>query len=331
MASPLPSVTAIMPARDDEAHLPDAVASVLAQDYAGPLKLVIGVGPSADATERVAAELAATHPRITVVGNPRGGTAAGLNAALRSACGEVIVRVDSHCELPPGYVTRAVATLQRTGAANVGGVQAATGTTPYERAVARAMSSRFGVGDATFHYGGEEGPTDTVYLGVFSADALRQVGGFDESLVRNQDYELNWRLRTAGHVVWLDPNLVVRYQPRSSPRALAKQYFEYGRWKREVIRRHPRSTRARHLVAPLTVLGTVAGVAGALAGRRWMLAAPAAYAGAVALASVAVSGSAREALTLATVFPTMHLSWGAGFLAGAPRGAPPRGPEQPDW
>ncbi len=329
MASPLPSVTAVMPARNDAPHLAHAVTSVLTQDYPGPLRLVIGVGPSDDGTERTAEDLARSDARITVVPNPAGGTGAGLNAALGAACGDVIVRVDSHCELPPGYVRRAVATLQRTGAANVGGVQAATGTTPYERAVAAAMTSRFGVGDAKFHYGGDEGPTDTVYLGVFDAATLREVGGFDESLVRNQDYELNWRLRAAGHQVWFDPGLVVRYQPRSSARALARQYFEYGQWKREVIRRHPRSLRLRQLVAPVTVLGLAAGLVGALAGRRWMLIAPATYATAVLAASVATAGSGPEALTLAGVFPTMHLSWGAGFLVG-PTGAPRRPAERPD-
>ena len=228
----------------------------------------------------------------------------------------MIVRVDAHCELPPGYVARAVETLNRTGAANVGGIQRAEGVTPYQRAVARAMTSRFGVGDSQFHFGGDEGPTDTVYLGVFDAGALRAAGGFDETLVRNQDYELNWRRRQAGHQVWFAPELAVRYRPRSTVRGLARQYFQYGQWKREVLRRHPLSVKARQLVAPVTVLGVVAGVVGALTGRRWMAIAPATYAGAVLLASAADSTEPAEAARLASGYPTMHMSWGLGFLVG---------------
>ncbi len=320
MARSHPPVTAIMPARDDAAHLREAVDSVLSQHYDGAFELVIGVGPSADDTEAVAVELAETDARVTAVANPGGGTAAGLNVALGEASGEIIVRVDSHCKLPVGYVDQAVSTLRRTGAANVGGVQQARGSSRYQRAVAAAMTSRFGVGDAKFHYGGAEGPADTVYLGVFDAAALREVGGFDESLARNQDYELNWRLRDSGHQIWFDPRLVVSYYPRESARRLARQYFEYGQWKRVVLGRHPRSLKMRQLVAPFTVIGVVAGIVGGLLGRTWMLSAPAIYAVGVSAASVGAASSAPEAATLLGVFPTMHFSWGAGFLVGVRSG-----------
>ena len=311
-----PRVAAIMPARDDATHIGAAIGSFLGQDYPGPLSIAVGVGPSGDGTDGVVAALAADDPRITVVDNPSGRTAAGLNAALHAVDADVIVRVDAHCELPPGYVTRAVETLRRTGAANVGGIQRAEGTDPYQRAVARAMTSRFGVGDSQFHFGGDEGPTDTVYLGVFDGAALRAAGGFDETLVRNQDYELNWRLRQAGHQVWFDPELAVRYRPRSTPTGLARQYFQYGQWKREVLRRHPQSVKPRQLVAPVTLVGVVTGLLGAATGRRWMLLAPAVYAAAVGAAAIADSSSPDEAGRLATVYPTMHMSWGAGFLVG---------------
>ena len=324
-AAGTPTVAGIMPALDDAAHIEDAVASFLAQDGVGDLRLAIGLGPSSDGTDRVVRRIAAADPRVIVADNPSGGTAAGLNAALAMVHGaDVVVRVDAHCELPPGYVARAVRTLGRTGAANVGGIQHAQGTTPYQRAVARAMTSRFGVGDSQFHFGGSEGPTDTVYLGVFDAEALRAVGGFDESLVRNQDYELNWRLRESGRQIWFDPELAVSYRPRSTMGGLARQYFQYGRWKREVLRRHPRSLKARQLVAPITVVGIVAGCIGALTGRRWMLSAPAVYAAAVTTAAAADSASPNEAARLLTVYPTMHMSWGVGFLCG-----PPGQPEPP--
>ncbi len=308
-----------MAVRDGADHLDASVTSVLAQAYEGGLDMVIAVGPSADGTEIEAQRLADTDRRVSVVPNPSGATAAGLNRALERATGEVVVRVDAHCELPPAYVSTAVTTLGETRAANVGGIQSAEGTTPYERAVAAAMSSRFGVGDARFHYGGRPGEVDTVYLGVFDAAALQDVGGFDESLVRNQDYELNWRLRESGRMVWFNPNLVVRYRPRGSVRSLASQYFQYGQWKREVLRRHPKSLKARQVVAPLTLVGVSIGLAGAALGQVWMLAAPATYALAVVGAAANIADSPAQALRLASVFPTMHLSWGAGFLLGPPR------------
>ncbi len=315
MATSWPAVTAIMPVRNDARHLVAAVDSVLDQDYPGQLSLIIGLGPSDDDTEAIAERLS-TDPRVQTVANPSGLTAAGLNAALRESDGDVIVRVDAHCELPQNYIQRAVETLERTGAANVGGIQRAVGDDRYQRAVAKAMSSKFGVGDAKFHYGGTEGPVDTVYLGVFDATVLRSVGGFDETLIRNQDYELNWRLREAGHLVSFDPRLVVDYRPRATIRALASQYLQYGQWKREVIKRHPRSAKPRQLVAPLTVIGVAVGTIGALTGRRWMASAPLVYASAVGLAAAAESESPAEAVTLLSVFPTMHLAWGAGFLLG---------------
>ncbi|MGI9622697.1 MAG: glycosyltransferase family 2 protein [Acidimicrobiales bacterium] len=315
MAHSYPSVTAVMPARNDAKGLVRAVESVLNQAYPGDLRLIIAVAPSDDESEAVAKELAHDE-RIDVTPNPGGGTAAGLNAALELVDSPVVARVDAHCVLPPGYIHKAIATLGRTGAANVGGVQRATGSGRFQEAVAKAMTSRFGVGNAKFHYGGDQGPTDTVYLGVFDSDALKRVGGFDETLTRNQDYELNWRLREAGYTIWFDPELEVAYSPRGTVGTLAKQYFEYGQWKREVLKRHPRSLKARQLAAPVTVLAIAAGAAGAARGHRLGLLAPLTYAAAVLAASTIEADEPSEAATLATVFPTMHLCWGAGFLVG---------------
>lgn len=316
-----PTVAVVLPVRDEAEGLAAAVASVLAQDVpdGGTLEVCVAVAPSDDDTRAVADRLADGDPRVTVVDNPAGLTPAGLNAAIGATSAPVVVRVDGHAELPPGYVARAVATLARTGAAVVGGIQDPRGTTPFEEAVGRAMASRFGAGDARFHYGGPEGPVDTVYLGVFRREALDAVGGYDEGLVRNQDYELNHRLRMAGGEVWFDPELRVGYRPRSSLRALARQFAQYGRWKRVVLALHPQSLRWRHLVAPATVLGVVAGL---VVGAWWSvaLAVPAVYVAAVVVASTGAARSPGMALRLLAVYPTMHGSWGVGFLIGPPRG-----------
>jgi len=308
-------VAVVLPARDEGPTLAAAVRSVLAQEAPAGLEVCVAVGPSVDDTRAVADALADADQRVTVVDNPAGATPAGLNAAIRATTAPVVVRVDGHAELPAGYVARAVETLERTGAVNVGGIQDPRGTTGFEVAVGRAMASRFGAGDARFHYGGPEGPVDTVYLGVFRRSAIEAVGLFDETLVRNQDYELNHRLRRAGGTVWFDPELRVGYRPRGSVRTLARQFGQYGRWKRVVLGMHPRSLRWRHLVAPAT---TVAVAAGLLVGIWWppAVVAPLGYAAAVVVGSVAVGRRPATVVRLLVVYPTMHLSWGMGFLWG---------------
>ncbi|MEZ5117184.1 MAG: glycosyltransferase family 2 protein [Candidatus Nanopelagicales bacterium] len=324
---PWPGVSVVMPVLNERRHLADAVGRVLAQDYPGPLEVVVALGPSHDGTGDLAAELAAADPRVRTVDNPTGRTPAGLNAALRVAAYDVIVRVDGHALIPDDYVRAGVETLQRTGADNVGGIMGAEGVTEFEQAVARAMTTKLGVGAAAFHVGGEEGPADTVYLGCFRRSALERVGGYDEEFVRAQDWEMNHRIRDTGGLVWFTPRMHVTYRPRPTFGRLARQYFEYGRWRREVMRRHPETARlpgsARYLAPPLAVTGvlagTVAGVVGLVGGPGWLRLgwlAPAGYAAIIA-AGAAVNGRGLERgawVRLPAVYVAMHAAWGAGFL-----------------
>jgi glycosyltransferase involved in cell wall biosynthesis len=305
-----------MVVRNESRHLEEVVDSILGQDYPGCIELAIAVGPSRDETEAVAERIAATSERVTVVMNPSGRTPAGLNRAIACTSAPVVARADGHALLPQGYLRRAVEILEQTGAVNVGGVMAAEGTTAFQRAVAAAMSSPFGVGGGRFHYGGEPGPADTVYLGVFRRDALTAANGYDERFARAQDWELNHRLRSAGGTVWFAPELRVTYRPRHTLGALARQYRDYGRWRRVVMRRHRDSVRWHYLVPPVTVVGLAAGAALFVSGRRIGLLAPAAYAAANLTASGYVGRRLPidEAVRLPLVFATMHLSWGWGFL-----------------
>ncbi len=322
-----PGVSVVVPVLNEAAHLRSAVGQLLGQAYAGPLEVVLALGPSADATDAVAAELAAGDPRVRLVPNPTGRTPAGLNRAIAAASYDVIVRVDGHAFVPDNYVDVAVETLSRTGADNVGGIMAATGETPFEQAVARAMTSRLGVGAASFHVGGEEGPALTVYLGAFRRSALERVGGYDESMVRAQDWEMNRRIRETGGLVWFTPGMRVTYRPRSTLAALARQYFEYGRWRREIVRRHPETVSARYLAAPVAVLGVVLGtLLGLLSagGPAWLAIgwlAPLAYALLVLVGGLVVGrGLALRAwVWLPLVLATMHLAWGMGFLTSPRR------------
>lgn len=315
-----PTVSVVIPARDCAGTLEQAVTSATRELVD---EIVIAVGPSIDETRNVAFTLASSHDRVRVVDNPGGTTPAALNRAINTASGEVIVRLDAHSQLPPGYVARALDRLRRTGAANVGGRQRPVASRGFGKAVASAMRSWAGAGGAAYRTGEDEGPVDTVYLGVFRRSALERVGGFDERMVRNQDYELNVRLRERGGTVWYDPALAVDYQPRATVRALARQYFEYGRWRRMTLRLHPRSLRARQLAAPALVAGTAVATLVSLVGRRWWpIGLPAlAYVTALGIAGAQATGNARETPTTMVALATMHLSWGLGFLVGPPRGA----------
>ena len=317
----LPPIAVVIPALGAGRTLRACLEAVLAQEYPAAIEVAVAVGPSGDDTLAIVEEAAARDRRVCAVANPSGRTPSALNAAIAATTAPFVARVDAHAVIPPGYLRRAAETLLATGADNVGGIQHAEGETPFEQAVAAAMTSRFGVGNATFHFGGEAGPVDTVYLGVFRREALDRVGGFDEALVRNQDYELNWRLRSTGGVVWFDPSLRVRYRPRSSARSLARQYAQYGRWKRVVLRRHPSSVRLRQLVPPATVLANVTGAVLGVTWRREALAVPAVYTTALVAASIAAARGKGPSVgtRLPFVFAVMHHAWGIGFLTSPRR------------
>ncbi|GAA1578045.1 glycosyltransferase family 2 protein [Kribbella hippodromi] len=323
--SPWPPVSVVMPVLNEERHLEEAVGRVLEQDYPGALEVVLAIGPSKDRTEEIAAKLAEKDHRITIVPNPTGKTPAALNVGIAHAKHDILVRVDGHGALTDGYITRAVEVLDESGADNVGGVMAAEGRTPTEMAVACAYRSRLGLGASTFHQGGKAGPADTVYLGVFRRAALERVGGFDETMHRAQDWELNYRIRKTGGLIWFSPDLSVTYRPRSSLSAVAKQFFHTGQWRREVIRRHPETASKRYLAPPVAVIGlvvgTVLGIIGLATGISWLdlgFIAPLGY------ALLLICGSAMEGRYLPwkalfwmpLVCATMHVSWGLGFLVG---------------
>lgn len=310
-----PSVSVVMPVLNEERHLGQAVGRVLAQDYPGVLEVVLAVGPSRDRTQAVADALATADPRVRVVANPSGRTPDALNAGIAASDSQIVVRVDGHAELADGYIRTAVAELLRADADNVGGIMDAQGVTDFEKAVACAMRSKIGVGNARFHVGGGAGPADTVYLGVFKRSTLLAVGGYDSHFARAQDWEMNHRIRSAGGLVWFTPDLRVTYRPRGTLKALAKQYFNYGRWRRVVAARHEGTINLRYLAPPAMVLGTTAA---GLIGVVWRpaLAVPLAYAGAIVAGGLASSAAEPVAVRarMPLVLATMHWCWGLGFL-----------------
>ncbi|WP_017595050.1 glycosyltransferase family 2 protein [Nocardiopsis potens] len=314
-----PAVSVVMPVLNEERHLEAAVRHVLAQEYPGDMEVVLGVGPSEDRTREVADALAAADPRVVVVDNPTGRTPAGLNAAIGASSHEIVARIDGHAMMPSDYLRVAVETLEETGADNVGGIMAAEGETPWEKAVAAAMTSKVGVGNARFHTGGEGGPADTVYLGVFRRSALDRVGGYDEAFLRAQDWEMNHRIRETGGTVWFQPRMRVSYRPRPTPAKLAKQYFHYGRWRRVVARQHKGTINLRYLAPPAAVAGIAAGlVGGFFFWPAWLV--PGGYAAAVLAASVPLGSGlpAKGRLSVPVALATMHMAWGVGFITSPP-------------
>jgi hypothetical protein len=297
----------------------------LSQDYEGDIQVVLALGPSSDRTNEVAARICAADSRVSSVPNPTGRTPEGLNAALSATKQEIVVRVDAHSELSDGYIRLAVETLQRTGADNAGGIMGARGVTKFEKAVAAAMTSPLGVGSASFHTGGAEGPAETVYLGVFRRSALERVGGYDPAFTRAQDWEMNYRIRATGGTVWFNPDLFVTYRPRPNVAKLAKQYFEYGSWRHEVMRQHPQTRKTKSalryfappLAVALIVIGKFLGSVGFIMDSAliWGYIFPLGYLALTFVSSLTLVKRARSgALWVPIVLMTMQMSWGIGFL-----------------
>lgn len=322
-----PFVSVLMPVRNEAAFIERSLSAVLAQDYPHErMEILIGDGMSTDGTRDVIASLMGRNPNVNlkVLDNPNRLVAAGMNVALACAKGELILRVDGHTVIAPDYVRECVAALQRTGADNVGGRMNAVSETRFGQAVALATSSPFGIGGGRFHYSNSEEFVDTVYMGGWPREVFRRIGLFDEEMVRNQDDELNYRLRSRGGKILLSPKIRSQYYNRSSLRALWRQYFQYGYWKVRVMQKHPRQMRPHQFMPAVFV--TALSVA--------LILLPLSHVGkylvALVLGSYAIANlsaslwAARHhnALLLPLLpftFTTLHLSYGLGFLIGLAR------------
>jgi succinoglycan biosynthesis protein ExoA len=306
-----PRVSVIVPARNEAENIDACVRSILAQEVAGGMEVIVADGSSGDATAQLARAAGAT-----VVENPRGITPAGLNAALAAATGEVIVRFDGHAEMPPGYIGACLRALEEEpGAVGVGGWSKIEPRGPWGRATAAALASRFGVGNPRLRRPPRSGEgradVDTFAFGCWPVEALRAAGGWNERFLRNQDFELNYRLRRSGGRIVFDPAIWFAYRPRESLRAIARQYWDYGRFKALMIATAPDSLRPRQL-APIALIATAATAALPTRRARPARAAVAAYGGLLA----AVTVRSRAGWRTLPVLATMHATWGTGLLYG---------------
>ena len=330
---PRSGVSYVMPIYNEVDYVQAAVASILAQDYDGPVEIVLALAPSTDGTDALVHRMEADDERITVVDNPGMHIPIGLNRAIAVARHPIVIRVDAHTQLEPDYTERGVAELERMEAANLGGIMVATGRPGFQAAVARAYNSSLGLGGASYHAGhAEPGPAESAYLGIMRVSAIRDIGGFDESLRRGEDWEMNFRLRKAGHLVWLDPGLRVTYWPRDTWNKLARQFLSTGIWRGELTRRLGVKNPLRFFAPPMLVANLAVAIivallqfTGVLSGTLgWIVSVvhlgPLAYAGVLVGAAVTASGSLLDRIRYVIVLATMHVCWGAGFIVGSIRG-----------
>lgn len=321
-------LSVIVPMYNEAAHVDHLVADLAAQDFDGEVEIIVADGASTDGSaERLENAAAGAGLDVTIVPNPSRWVSPGLNACIALCTGDLIVRLDCHSHYPSDYLRRSAEAAQETGAWAVGGVPTPVGRTPMERAVACALDGPFGGAHWTRNGGRpERTEVDNFYCGAFRPLAFERAGLFDETLVRNQDDELNYRIRHAGGQLILDPAIQSEIVPRGDFRGLARQYYQYGVWKIPVMLKHQRVLSGRSLapaglvasLALLALLATRSGKArGLLAIETGIYAASATT---FATRSIRRRGeSPRLFPRVVASFPTMHFGYGIGLIAGIVR------------
>ncbi len=318
-----PSVTIIVPCRNERAHIEAAVMSMLAQvDVPGPLEVIVADGESDDGTRTILDRIAANDARLRVINNPKRVVSPGLNAAIRAAQGDIIIRMDTHSIYAPDYVAQCVVALQASGAQNVGGPARTRAESYFQQANAIAYHSPFSVGGARFHDVNYEGWVDTVTYGCWRKSTLLDLGLFDDALVRNQDDEFNLRLTRSGGRIWQTPNIKSWYFPRDTLIKLFRQYMQYGYWKVRVIQKHRIPASIRHLVpggfvaAVLLLAGLSPFFSAAFLGLKVLVSTYLAVNAVVSVLSCRQMTRWKYIPIMPMVFGAYHLGYGWGFLRG---------------
>jgi glycosyltransferase involved in cell wall biosynthesis len=320
-----PSVSVIVPCFNEQSTIGKLLEAIYAQTFPrANLEVVIADGMSGDGTREAIRAFADSHPdlQLVVVDNPKQHIPAGLNAAIKNARGEIILRLDGHSMPYPDYIARCVACLEAGLGENVGGVWEVKpgGNTWMAQAIAAAGIHPLGVGDALYRHAKRAASVDTVPFGAFKRELLALTGYFDETLLTNEDYEFNTRIRKAGGTVWLDPSIRSIYFARTSLPGLGRQYFRYGYWKWRMLRRYPETVLWRQGLPPLFVLSLLGmGLLGFFQPLFWVLLATVIIIYSIILIAAGfMTASKLKKFSLVLGFPLaiscMHICWGAGFL-----------------
>ncbi len=321
-----PFVSVVIPMRNEEDHIAACLDSILATTYPPERwEILVVDGMSNDYSAEIVAQYAEGAP-IRLFNNPAKIQATAMNIGIREAHGEIIMRMDAHATYPRDYITRCVQRLMTTQAVNVGGIQQAVGATPFGEAVAAAMASRFGAGDAKWRTSTEPYWADSTPLGAWRTETLIKVGGFRRDWAGNEDYELNIRLRAAGGRVLFDPGITYRYRVRESVKALARQYHTHGFFKSRTIREYPDTLRWRQMAPPAVVAAVTLSPLLAMVDWRLVGIPITLYGVGLGLASILTARRRGWPLLsrLPIVFATMHFAWGVGFWHGVTRWGPPK-------
>jgi glycosyltransferase involved in cell wall biosynthesis len=319
----MPFVSVVLPIRNEASFIARSLGAVLAQDYPSDrMEVVVADGMSTDSTRKLVHAIRAGRANVHLIDNPGKIVPTGLNAAIAQARGEIIVRVDGHCEIARDYIRRCVEHLLSDGVDGVGGPLETVGVTPVAKVIAVAMSSRFGVGGSAFRTKSNETMlTDTVAFPAYTRAIIERAGPFDEELVRNQDDEYNYRLRKLGAKILMSADIRSRYYSRSSLRSLWRQYYQYGYWKVRVMQKHLQQMKPRQFAPPLfvAVLLLCLLIMPFSAAAGWLFGI---VAGSYLVASLAASALAarkqdwRLFPLLPLAFAALHLAYGFGFLVG---------------
>lgn len=309
-------ISVVIPARNESAHIGATLDSVRSQTRTN-LQIIVVDNASTDETASIVRSHSDEDERVELLSNPDVSIPRSLNIALAASEGRWFVRVDAHSTIPADYVDKAVTRLEEGKWAGVGGRKDAVGTTPEGKAIAVALASKFGVGNSVYHYGTSVQTVDHIPFGSYRTDLLKEMGGWNDELVANEDYELDYRLRLAGHELLFDPAISISWECRQSLAELWRQYRRYGRGKADVAQLHPESLALRHLAAPTLVAAWIA--AAALPGRHKKRRKALAF-GPYAVALALATRESREALdgdaagyALPAAFVAMHIGWGVGF------------------
>lgn len=324
MNSPHPPVTVIMPIRNEADFIAQSLGAVIAQDYPhSQMEILIADGMSDDNTRKIIQEVAAASDiEIKIIDNPKRIVPTGFNAALKQANGEIIVRIDGHCEIASDYVSHCVAYLREYDVAGVGGPIETISFNKIGETIALAMSSTFGVGGSSFRVVKDrEMHVDTIAFPAYKRKVMNHAGDLDEELMRNQDDEYNYRLRSLGYQLLLTPKIQSKYYSRGSLPKLWRQYYQYGLYKVRVLQKHPRQMRPRQFVPLLLVSGLIGGTVLSPIHkslyRGWLISITV-YSSANFVASIWIASKSgwRHLKLLPVVFATLHFSYGLGFLRG---------------
>ena len=315
------TVSVVVPILNEVRTIDDTLVAILGQSYSDIEVLAVD-GGSEDGTIDRLTSFAENDPRLRVLPNPRRSIPAALNIALAEARGVYLVRVDAHSEIRSDYVEQLVRHLERDGVSGVGGRKTAVGSPPSGAAIAAALGSPFGVGGSVYHYATEPTTTDHIPYGAYRVSTARELGGWDERLVANEDYEFDIRVRAAGGTLFLDPSIEVLWRCRSRVPDLARQYRRYGRGKADVAFLHPSEVRLRHAAPPVVVAGLILSAILVPVTPRLFLAASVGYVALLLAMSVPIARTLstwRDRIRVPAVLAAMQLAWGWGIWEGLAR------------